>query len=184
MKVVRIASSGAACEFRLKSSRLTSQTKPGPNMAFAVARKVARKDSMLEKEAEMRFSREGEMGEGVGERVEKKEWLFQAMEAWLKREAWVGERAYSTRMSLVGRVASLVSEGFFSKVWWFDFGRAGGCTGCHFIKAVDEVALIVSPCCDVGLLIQHIADAMFGKGFIVGELRDTMEAPSLRFRIV
>lgn len=80
-------------------------------MAFAVARKVARKDSMLEKEAEMRFSREGEMGVGVGERVEKKEWLFQAMEAWLKREAWVGERAYSTRMSLVGRVASLVSEG-------------------------------------------------------------------------
>ena len=92
-------------------------------MALAVARKVARKDSILEKEAEILFSREGEMGEGVGERVEKKEWLFQAMEAWLKREAWVGERAYSTRMSFVGRVASLVSEGCVSKVRWFNWGR-------------------------------------------------------------
>ncbi len=42
---------------------------------------------MLEKEAESFFSRAGEMGGGEGERVEKKEWLFQAMEAWLKREA-------------------------------------------------------------------------------------------------
>lgn len=66
---------------------------------------------MLEKEVESLDVRRGEMGEGVGERVLKKEWLFQAMEAWLKREAWVGEREYSRAMSFVGRVKSLVSEG-------------------------------------------------------------------------
>lgn len=60
----------------------------------------------------------------------------------------------------------------------------GGCTGRHFIEAVDEVALIVSPGCDVGLWVEHTADAMLGKGFIVGELWDTVEAPSLRFRVV
>ena len=42
---------------------------------------------MLEKEVESLDVRRGEMGEGVGERVLKKEWLFQAMEAWLNREA-------------------------------------------------------------------------------------------------
>ena len=66
---------------------------------------------MLEKEEEILDVRRGEMGEGLGERVLKKEWLFQAMEAWLKREAWVGERAYSRAMSFVGRVKSLVSGG-------------------------------------------------------------------------
>ena len=60
----------------------------------------------------------------------------------------------------------------------------GGCTGSHFIEAVDEVALIVSPCCDVRLWVQHTADAMLGEGLIVSELWDTMEAPSLRFRVV
>ena len=37
--------------------RFTSQTKPGPNMAFAVARKVARKDSREEKEASISLAR-------------------------------------------------------------------------------------------------------------------------------
>lgn len=63
-------------------------------------------------------------------------------------------------------------------------GGEGGCTGCHLIEAVDEVALIVSPGCDVGLWAQHAADAMLCEGLIVGELWDTVEAPSLRFRIV
>jgi GNAT superfamily N-acetyltransferase len=80
-------------------------------MAFAVARKVARKESREEKEVESLVVRSGERGVGVGVRVEKKEWLFQAMEAWLKREACVGERAYSRRISFVGRVKSLVSAG-------------------------------------------------------------------------
>ena len=63
-------------------------------------------------------------------------------------------------------------------------GEGGGCTGGHFIEAVDEVALIVSPCCNVGLWAQHAADAMLCEGGIVSELWDTMEAPSLRFRVV
>ena len=41
------------------------------------------------------------IGLGVGERVEKKWWLFQAMEAWLKREASLGFRAVARRMSRV-----------------------------------------------------------------------------------
>ena len=71
----------------------TSQTKPGPNMALAVAIKVARSDSGEEKESLILVVRWGDILGGVGERVEKNWWLDQAMLAWLKREAASGLRA-------------------------------------------------------------------------------------------
>ena len=65
---------------------------------------VSRKDSIELKDRSILEVRMGEMGAGLGARVEKKQWLFQAMEAWLKREAEEGLRAYSIRISLVGRM--------------------------------------------------------------------------------
>ena len=49
-------------------------------------------------------------------RVVKKWWLFHAIEAWLKREAWLGLRALAWRMSFV----SFAWEGWpfpFSDLW-------------------------------------------------------------------
>ena len=47
--------------------RFTSQTKPGPNMAFAVAMKVVRRESREEKEALISLVRGSGMGTGVGD---------------------------------------------------------------------------------------------------------------------
>ena len=60
---------------------LTSQVKPGPNMAPAVARKVSLKASIVEKECSIRERRNGEGAVGCGDRVLKKRWLLSAMEA-------------------------------------------------------------------------------------------------------
>lgn len=70
---------------------------------------VSRKDSIELKDRSILEVKTGEMGTGSGARVEKKQWLFQAMEAWLKREAEEGFRAHSIRISLVGRLKSFVS---------------------------------------------------------------------------
>jgi hypothetical protein len=50
-------------------------------MAFAVAMKVSRRDSTELKERSILEIRRGERGPGFGDRAEKKQWLFQAMEA-------------------------------------------------------------------------------------------------------
>ena len=71
----------------------TSQTKPGPNMALAVAMKVSRSESGEEKDSLILEARIVDIGGGFGERVEKNWWLDQAMLAWLKREAKSGWRA-------------------------------------------------------------------------------------------
>ena len=55
----------------MDSFLFTSQTKPGPNIAFAVAMKVARKSSIELKELESSFLKREDIGVGVGERVEK-----------------------------------------------------------------------------------------------------------------
>ena len=70
------SSGSTAIEAGLTFLRLTSHTKPGPNMAFAVAMKVARKDSGEEKELEIVRFRESDMGLGSGERPAKKLWLL------------------------------------------------------------------------------------------------------------
>lgn len=54
----------------------TSQTKPGPNMAFAVARNSVRRESREEKSTFICLSRGGGMGTGVGEMYVKKRWLL------------------------------------------------------------------------------------------------------------
>jgi len=79
----------------------TSQTKPGPNMALAVARKVVRRDSGEEKDLVIWWARMDDISGGSGEMALKKKWLLWAMEAWLKREAWSADRAYLRRMFLV-----------------------------------------------------------------------------------
>lgn len=90
-----MANSGFVLE-RPSVRRLTSQTKPGPNMAFAVAIMVARRFSRepsLPNDLDSSAVRWVEGGVGSGERVEKNWWLFQAMDAWLKRDAAAGSRA-------------------------------------------------------------------------------------------
>ena len=90
--MVSIASDGSVAP-RL-SFLLTSQTKPGPNMAFAVARKVVRRDSMEEKDLSISF-RSSVLGPGAcmaGVRHLKNMWLLWAMEAWLKVEAMLAWR--------------------------------------------------------------------------------------------
>lgn len=79
----------------------TSQTKPGPNMALAVAIKVSLRDSGEEKESLIRDLRVEDICGGLGDRVEKNWWLAQAMLAWLKREAAWGCRAWVTMRSFV-----------------------------------------------------------------------------------
>ena len=55
---------------------LTSQTKPGPNMAFAVARNSARNESSEEKSVLIWVSRACGTGTDVGEMYVKKRWLL------------------------------------------------------------------------------------------------------------
>ena len=59
----------------------TSQVKPGPNIAAAVAMKVSRKASIDAKECSMRDVRKVDGVVGVGDRVLKNRWLLSAMEA-------------------------------------------------------------------------------------------------------
>lgn len=119
---MRIDSSGEAAspEVGMKELRLTSQTKPGPNMAAAVATKVLRRDSGEEKELVTFSIMRGDMAVGVGDRVEKNWWLFQAMLAWLKSEAMEGSRAVARRISWVGLSAYLVPRDLLSKGWGVD----------------------------------------------------------------
>jgi hypothetical protein len=69
-------------------------------MALAVAMKSRRRVSTDEKEVSRDFRRESGISVLAGERQLKKKWLLCAIEAWLKREAMVGLRAYLTRRDL------------------------------------------------------------------------------------
>ena len=89
----------------------TSQTKPGPNMAFAVARNSARKESREEKSEFIWLSRACGMGTGVGEMYVKNRWLLWAIEAWLKRDAWLASRACLIRRVFVRAFSSTVPGG-------------------------------------------------------------------------
>ena len=94
---------------------LISQTKPGPNIPAAVARKVERKEEGEEKDVVILEVRVSDMGVGVGERVVRVWWVDQAIEAVLKRGAWEGERAWVRRRSRVGRSASFVAVGGYGE---------------------------------------------------------------------
>jgi hypothetical protein len=83
------------------SPTLTSQTKPGPNMAFAVAINSRFNVSTDEKDASSDCCRELGMAVGWVERVLKKKWLLCAIEAWLNSDAMLGWRAYFRRIDLV-----------------------------------------------------------------------------------
>lgn len=72
MYVARIVNSGSSILFPTFELFLISHTKPGPNMASAAAMKVSLKDAGEEKEVLILLVKLGDMGEGVGERVEKK----------------------------------------------------------------------------------------------------------------
>lgn len=70
-------------------------------MALAVAMNSRRRVSIEEKEASRPRWRVAGMVVVSVERVEKKKWLLCAMEAWLKREAIDGWRAYLMRRFFV-----------------------------------------------------------------------------------
>ena len=97
---------------------LMSQTKPGPNMALAVAMKVFLRESGEEKERVNWPVSWLEGGAGVGDTVVIVWCEFQAMEAWLKREAEAGLRQWVRRRSRVGRSPSLVAGGGDGRSVW------------------------------------------------------------------
>ena len=59
-----------------------------------------------------------------------------------------------------------------------------GLTSSESVQSVDQVPLVVSPCCYVGFGFEHFTNALLGEGLIVSKLWYTVQSPPLRLGIV
>ncbi len=88
-------------------------------------------------------------------------------------------------MSLVVRVKSFVSRGSSSQLRMaWEALQEVMCTSRHAVQSLDNVALVLRPRIIVGRGRKHLADAIPAEVIVMGELRYTMKAPPLRFRVI